>query len=149
MSQTIVNLKKQQNEQINNLKHELQEKDQAITVLTNDIQQLKIEIRQHDKQGNEQKEKEKGKDIPAFKYNRNCEDMLSSIQSSNLKNIVDFLLVTENNKTIELKNNECNNYNFGIFLLGENITLTLNCNIDRETQGKTWTSKNQNKSFVD
>ncbi|ETN99693.1 Fibronectin type III domain protein [Reticulomyxa filosa] len=54
--------------------------------------------------------------------------MLSFIQSSNLKNGVDFLLITENQQTIQLKNNEWNDYNFGIFLLGENTTLTLNCN---------------------
>ncbi|ETN99845.1 hypothetical protein RFI_37622, partial [Reticulomyxa filosa] len=39
-----------------------------------------------------------------------------------------FLLITENKQTIQLKNSEWNNYNFGIFLLGEDITLTLNRN---------------------
>ncbi|ETN99557.1 hypothetical protein RFI_37911 [Reticulomyxa filosa] len=54
--------------------------------------------------------------------------MLSFIQSSNLKNGIDFLLVTEHEQTIQLKNKKWNNYKFGIFLLGENITLTLGCN---------------------
>ncbi|ETN97945.1 hypothetical protein RFI_39577 [Reticulomyxa filosa] len=158
MNQTIIDLKKQQNEQIDNLKHELQEKNQTITTLTNNIQQLKkdntefnkqleqyqiqfdkfktkfeikvenqttnirqlqpqIDTQIEQEQKNEQKEQHK-----------NCENMLSFIQSSNLKNGIDFLLVTENEQIIQLKNNEWNNYNFGIFLLGENITLTLNCN---------------------
>ncbi|ETO02394.1 hypothetical protein RFI_35043 [Reticulomyxa filosa] len=58
--------------------------------------------------------------------------MLSFIQSSNLKNGVDFLLINENKKITQLKNNEWNNYNFGIFLLGENITLTLKCNRNKK-----------------
>ncbi|ETO00542.1 heterogeneous nuclear ribonucleoprotein [Reticulomyxa filosa] len=54
--------------------------------------------------------------------------MASFLTPLSLKNGIDFLLITENEQTIYLKNNEWNNYNFGIFLLGENITLTLNCN---------------------
>ncbi|ETO02197.1 tenascin XB-like protein [Reticulomyxa filosa] len=54
--------------------------------------------------------------------------MLSFALNSNLRNGVDFLLVAENKKTIQLKNNEWNYYNFGIFLLGENIILTVKLN---------------------
>ncbi|ETO33145.1 hypothetical protein RFI_03963 [Reticulomyxa filosa] len=61
------------------------------------------------------------------KFNNKWKNMLSFIQNSNLRNGVDFLLVTENEQTIYLKNCEWNNYNFGIFLLGENITLTVDC----------------------
>ncbi|ETO02268.1 hypothetical protein RFI_35168 [Reticulomyxa filosa] len=58
---------------------------------------------------------------------RNCMNMLSLIKNSDLKNGKDFLLVNENNQRIKLKNKEWHNYTFGIFLLGENITLAINC----------------------
>ncbi|ETO16656.1 hypothetical protein RFI_20683, partial [Reticulomyxa filosa] len=159
MNQTIVDLKKQQNEQnqewkirleeimkinnkqFDNFKHELQEKDETINALKLDNIEFKKQLEQYqvkfdqykinietkvenqtiniqqikEEQKNEQKEN-----------NKNCENMLSFIQSSNLKNGVDFLLVTENEQIIQLKNNKWNNYKFGIFLLGENITLTPN-----------------------
>ncbi|ETO33688.1 tenascin XB-like protein [Reticulomyxa filosa] len=135
------------NKQINDLKVESLKKDKTITALTNNIQQYQIQFDEFKKkfetkvenqtiniqqlqlqpqidtqieqeQKNEQKEKEKHKD---------CESMLSFIQSPNLENGVDFLLVTANNHTINLKNNEWDNYKFGIFLLGKNITLIPNC----------------------
>ncbi|ETN98187.1 hypothetical protein RFI_39328 [Reticulomyxa filosa] len=153
MNQIIIDLKKQQNEQNEQWKIKLEELvktnnkqfDNLRQVLTNNIEQLKtdnielkkqleqyqikfsqknqntniqsqMDIQIEEKQKNEQKEKLGLK---------NCENILLFIQSSNLKNGVDFLLVTENRKKIKLKNNEWNNYNFGIFLLGERITLTL------------------------
>ncbi|ETO00297.1 hypothetical protein RFI_37150, partial [Reticulomyxa filosa] len=91
---------------------------------TTNIQQLQTQFEQEQK--NEQKEREQ--DISELKYNKNCQHMVSFLTPFNLKNGVDFLLVNENKQTIKLKNNEWNNYNFGIFLLGENITITLNCN---------------------
>ncbi|ETO06621.1 hypothetical protein RFI_30771 [Reticulomyxa filosa] len=172
MNQTIIDLKNQQNEQnkqqndqdkqIDHLKHELQEKDQTITALTDTIQQLKtdnIEFKQQLKQYQikfeqykqntetkvenqntnikqlqlqiqtqfEEEQKEQEQDITELKYNKNCQHMASVLMPLNLRNGIDFLLVTENRQTIQLKNNEWNTYNFGIFLLGENITLTLNC----------------------
>ncbi|ETO14629.1 hypothetical protein RFI_22741 [Reticulomyxa filosa] len=78
----------------------------------------------------EEKEKEKRDDDEDDEENnakKNCESMLSLIKSCDLKNGVDFLLVNENKQIVQLKNNEWNNYNFGIFLLGQNITLTVNC----------------------
>ncbi|ETO20632.1 keratin, type II cytoskeletal 1-like isoform 6 [Reticulomyxa filosa] len=142
----------EKNKQIDNLKHELQEKDQTITALkldniefkkqfeqyqikfeeykqnietkvenrTTNIQQLQLQIKTQidEKQKEQELEKQRLK---------NCENMLLFIQSSNLKNGVDFLLVTENEQTIKLKNYDWNNYNFGIFLLGEYITLTVAC----------------------
>ncbi|ETO14133.1 hypothetical protein RFI_23236 [Reticulomyxa filosa] len=39
----------------------------------------------------------------------------------------DFLLISENNKTIKLKNKEWNEYRFGIYLIGEKVTLTVDC----------------------
>ncbi|ETO05775.1 hypothetical protein RFI_31621, partial [Reticulomyxa filosa] len=141
-------------EQINNLKYELQEKNQTITVLTNNIQQLKIDINQYNIEFKKQleqfqikfddlkqykqnietnlksqnmqiEEKEKEQDVNTFKYNKNCQYMVSLLLS--LKNGVNFLLVTENNKQIEIRNSEWNDYSFGIFLLGKNIVLTVVC----------------------
>ncbi|ETO31045.1 viral A-type inclusion protein, partial [Reticulomyxa filosa] len=77
----------------------------------------------------EEEVKKEENNINKSKFNKNCVNMLSSIKNSSLKNGVDFLLMNENNKRIELKNKEWNNYKFGIFLLGENITLTINCEI--------------------
>ncbi|ETO05544.1 hypothetical protein RFI_31853 [Reticulomyxa filosa] len=56
-----------------------------------------------------------------------CENMFSFIKNSYLKNGEDFLLVSENKQFVQLKNNEWNNYKFGIFLIGKNITLTADC----------------------
>ncbi|ETO04636.1 hypothetical protein RFI_32761 [Reticulomyxa filosa] len=36
-------------------------------------------------------------------------------------------MVTENNKKIKFQNNEWCNYNFGVYLVGKNITLTVHC----------------------
>ncbi|ETO19777.1 hypothetical protein RFI_17453 [Reticulomyxa filosa] len=46
----------------------------------------------------------------------------------NLTNNVDFLLITENKKTVRLKNNEWNGFKFGVYLLGEYTKLTVDCN---------------------
>ncbi|ETO13474.1 hypothetical protein RFI_23897, partial [Reticulomyxa filosa] len=59
-----------------------------------------------------------------------CEEMVvmviqSPTFSPQLKNGVDFLLVSENNKTVKLKNHAWNKYPFGMYLLGENITVTV------------------------
>ncbi|ETO01614.1 hypothetical protein RFI_35827, partial [Reticulomyxa filosa] len=59
---------------------------------TNIQSQMDTQIEQEQK--NEQK-----------KQHKNCENMLSFIQRSNLKKGVDFLLVNENKQTIKLKNN--------------------------------------------
>ncbi|ETO20633.1 viral A-type inclusion protein [Reticulomyxa filosa] len=127
-------LAKTNNKQFENLKNELQQyqikfDEYKKIIETNaknqntNVQQVQLQINtQIEEQKNEQKEKEQN--IAVFECNKNCGDMLSFIQSPNLKNGVDFLLVIENEQTIHLKNNEWNNYNFGIFLLGENITLT-------------------------
>ncbi|ETN98142.1 hypothetical protein RFI_39375, partial [Reticulomyxa filosa] len=81
------------------------------------------------------KQKEQKQDITTFKYNKSCRNMLSFVQSSHLKNGVDFLLMIENNQQRNLKDNEWNNYNFGIFLLGENIILTSNSEKEKEKFG--------------
>ncbi|ETO34742.1 hypothetical protein RFI_02348, partial [Reticulomyxa filosa] len=96
--------------------------------------QPQIDTQIEQEQNNEQKEQEQKNEQKEIEkeQHKSCENMLSFIQSSNLKNGVDFLLVTENQQTFFLKNNEWNNYNFGIFLLGENITLTLDCNRARK-----------------
>ncbi|ETO21673.1 hypothetical protein RFI_15530 [Reticulomyxa filosa] len=83
-----------------------------------------------DKDDDKEKENGQEQDITSFKCNEHCENILSSIKSSNLKNGTDFLLINENNQKIKLKNKEWHNYNFGVFLLGKNITLTVS--IDRE-----------------
>src|SRR5690242_11154781 len=53
-----------------------------------------------------------------------CQDMVNAI-SKNLKNGVDYLLVDQDNQTIRLKNNEWNIYKYGMYLLGKNITVTV------------------------
>ncbi|ETN97620.1 hypothetical protein RFI_39909, partial [Reticulomyxa filosa] len=156
-------LKQQQNEKIDNLKDKLLEKIQTIISLVNNIQQLKMDITQHDIEiipnefdqskkytkldnrntniqnsllhintddededededeeeeeeeevedsDNEQKKKEQDSTILKF---HGCNEMTSIISYSTLKNRVDFLLVTENNKKIKFQNNEWCNYNFG------------------------------------
>ncbi|ETO07776.1 hypothetical protein RFI_29614, partial [Reticulomyxa filosa] len=47
MNQTIIDLKKQQNQQIDNLKHELQEKDQTINALKIDSIEFKKQLEQY------------------------------------------------------------------------------------------------------
>ncbi|ETO06613.1 hypothetical protein RFI_30779, partial [Reticulomyxa filosa] len=145
ISQTIIDLKKQ----IDNLKHELQEKINALKI--NNIEfkkqfeqyqiqfneykqniETKVEnkdtnIQQHQLQIKTQFEEEQKNEQKEKKQYQSCNNMLSFIQISNLKNGIDFLLINENKEIIKLKNNEWNNYNFGIFLLGEDITLTPNC----------------------
>ncbi|ETO08517.1 hypothetical protein RFI_28869 [Reticulomyxa filosa] len=74
----------------------------------------------------EDEEEEDKRDITIFK-SHNCSKMVSIISCSNLKNGVDFLLVSENDKQIRLKNNKWRNYNFGVYLVGKNITLTVHC----------------------
>ncbi|ETO13728.1 hypothetical protein RFI_23639 [Reticulomyxa filosa] len=61
---------------------------------------------------------------------KNCLDMMNDIFYSpglilSLKNNVDFLLVNENNKIVKLKNKKWNTFKFGVYLIGERITLTL------------------------
>ncbi|ETO12142.1 hypothetical protein RFI_25230, partial [Reticulomyxa filosa] len=75
------------------------------------------EKKQEEKNGDEHNENDS--------TNKNCENMLSFVKSCDLKNGVDFLLINENDRTIKLKNNEWNSYNFGVFLLGENTILTV------------------------
>ncbi|ETO35649.1 DNA repair protein RecN [Reticulomyxa filosa] len=104
-------LKQQHNEQIDNLKHELQKKDQTITTLTKNIQQLNIDNIESKKQLEQYQNKKISKIRKEKEKDKNCENMLLFIQSSNLQNGVDFLL--------------------------------------REKKQRIWTSKNQNKSFVD
>ncbi|ETO30956.1 hypothetical protein RFI_06161 [Reticulomyxa filosa] len=147
----VIELRTDINRDINNLRYELQKKDETINAIklnniefkkqleqyqirfdeykenikskienqTTNIQQLQLQTNTQIKD-EEQKEKEK-------EQYKNCTNTLSFIQSSNLKNRVDFLLITENYQRIKLKNNEWNNYKFGIFLLGENITLIPDC----------------------
>ncbi|ETO05417.1 hypothetical protein RFI_31981, partial [Reticulomyxa filosa] len=55
----------------------------------------------NDDEDNEQKEKEQ--DIARFKFNKNCEHMISMLRFPSLKNGVDFLLVSENYRQIKLK----------------------------------------------
>ena len=61
-----------------------------------------------------------------------CEDMVKNVlpKMSNLKNGIDYLLINEgdHNKEIKLKNNEWNDYKYGMYLLGQNITVTVDCN---------------------
>ncbi|ETN97165.1 hypothetical protein RFI_40366, partial [Reticulomyxa filosa] len=84
------------------------------------IEQFQIQI----KTQNKTEEKEKELDINELKCNKNCQNMVSLLIFPSLKNGLDFLLMNENDQTIHLKNNEWNNYNLGIYLLGKNITLT-------------------------
>ncbi|ETO33257.1 hypothetical protein RFI_03851 [Reticulomyxa filosa] len=92
-----------------------------------DAQTEEEEEEEEEGQKNEQKEKE----ITTF----DCGNMLSFIESSDLKNGVDFLLVNEYRKLVKLTNNEWNDYKFGIFLFGEKITLTVDCNKDNQELG--------------
>ncbi|ETO10333.1 hypothetical protein RFI_27044 [Reticulomyxa filosa] len=55
--------------------------------------------------------------------NVTCYNMLAVIRSPCLINGVDFLLVNENKKTIGLKHQQWNIYNFGVYLLGNELTL--------------------------
>ncbi|ETO04635.1 hypothetical protein RFI_32760 [Reticulomyxa filosa] len=133
---------------MNNLKTESSKKDEQIIGLTNEMQQLKAEISQCKGGGSkqnietklenqnteiqrqtEEKEEEtrKEQDIARFCFNKNYKNMLTFVNSSDLKNGVDFLLLIENDKEIELKNKEWHNYKFGTYLLGENIYLNLDC----------------------
>ncbi|ETO10693.1 hypothetical protein RFI_26682 [Reticulomyxa filosa] len=100
-------------------------------------QNANIQKFQHqiDTQNEKQKSEQKGQEQHStnFKFH-NCENMLSFVTSINLKNGVDFLLVNENKKRVELKNREWNNYEFGVFLLGENITLTVCCDFENQSQ---------------
>ncbi|ETO28104.1 hypothetical protein RFI_09028, partial [Reticulomyxa filosa] len=91
-----------------------------VSDLTRAIEQLKSEMNESIVQFKRQQIEEKSNA-------KNCEDMLLFIDTPALRNGVDFLLISENNQTIELKNREWNSYNFGVFLVGEHITLTVNC----------------------
>ncbi|ETO25478.1 hypothetical protein RFI_11660, partial [Reticulomyxa filosa] len=68
----------------------------------------------------------------ANELTRTCEDMVDNIflyfALPMLQNNVDYLLVNEHNKTIKLKNNECNHFKFGIYLVGRDLKLTVDCN---------------------
>ncbi|ETO05104.1 hypothetical protein RFI_32292 [Reticulomyxa filosa] len=59
---------------------------------------------------------------------KTCYDMGLLLQIPMLKNGVDFLLINESNKIVTLKNNGWNNFKFGVYLLREQITLTVDGN---------------------
>ncbi|ETO16776.1 hypothetical protein RFI_20561 [Reticulomyxa filosa] len=79
--------------------------------LKNTIKDLQLQIEKKDKQINELKMELSKKKIKIVK--------------------IYFLLLNENTQIMKLKNNEWNNYNFGIFLLGENIILTVDNNKEK------------------
>ncbi|ETO12111.1 hypothetical protein RFI_25265, partial [Reticulomyxa filosa] len=72
-----------------------------------------------------------------FSNAKRCEQMMEMVLSASpsvpsLQNGVDFLLANENDKKILLKNNEWNNFKFGVYLIGEKVTLTVKYNKKKE-----------------
>ncbi|ETO28217.1 hypothetical protein RFI_08914 [Reticulomyxa filosa] len=130
MNETIISLKKQ-NEQIEQMDIKFnarasESKEHKQIIKTNfenqntNIQRLNAKIEE------EKKGEQKEKDATKFKCNDNCENIVAILFFPSLRNRLYFLLVSENKQNTQLKNIEWNNYNVGIFLLGENITLTAN-----------------------
>ncbi|ETO20966.1 hypothetical protein RFI_16237 [Reticulomyxa filosa] len=67
---------------------------------------------------------------------KTCREMVKVLPHINsLKNGRDYLLVQENNQVIRLKNNELTCFKYGIYLLGENIKLTSDCDKDHGERG--------------
>ncbi|ETO00290.1 hypothetical protein RFI_37157, partial [Reticulomyxa filosa] len=77
----------------------------------------------------ERKEKKNG----SKRQRKTCEEMVTSVLfnpklfSRPLQNGVDFLLVGEHKKTVKLKNNEWTEFKFGVYLIGDEITVTADC----------------------
>ncbi|ETO06856.1 hypothetical protein RFI_30530 [Reticulomyxa filosa] len=57
--------------------------------------------------------------------------VLSEKLSPKLKNGVDFLLMCEKERKIKLENHKWHHFKFGVFIMGENNKLTVDCNRER------------------
>ncbi|ETO21108.1 hypothetical protein RFI_16098 [Reticulomyxa filosa] len=127
----------------NDLHLQLTKKQSEVEGLTEEKNELNAQILQYQQQSQvkpqlivekkEEKTEEKVlrdmADIDSKQLLKSCQDMiaLSSLVIPALQNTVDYLLISEDKRKIKLKNNQWNNFRFGIYLLGEGVILTADC----------------------
>ncbi|ETO08179.1 hypothetical protein RFI_29209 [Reticulomyxa filosa] len=126
LTKNIQELQSEMNQNKIEFKKQL-EQSQHKQVIQNNLDNQRQYISQLQSQTDVQNEEGKREEKNMTKYERNvtCQNMLAVVRSPCLNNGVDFLLVNENKKVITLKNKQWNIYNFGVYLLGRNITLTV------------------------
>ncbi|ETO08789.1 hypothetical protein RFI_28599, partial [Reticulomyxa filosa] len=96
-----------------------------------------IEKKEEEEEEEEDVEDSDGERDSTISKFHDCNEMVSIVSWSTLENGVDFLLVNVNDYKVKLKNNKWCNYNFGVYLVGEYITVTVNCDkaIDKKELG--------------